>query len=224
MANEIMYDGPGPGRTTYALIRNRTGQIWNTSGGTGAFESFNISFYSDYGISATEQGGSNFYTANMPSAIPAGVYSISAHQQLAGSPAQTDPHIAAGDLQWNGSVTMPLSDTATSGQVGQIAPIRMARGVMVQNFPFKMVSSLDHVTPFTSGVCSGQILRDNGAFTALQSGSAVELGLGFYRVTLTSGDLLCNTAALSISAVGISGGTADNRDFAFVMQRVSGSV
>jgi hypothetical protein len=93
---------------------------------------------------------------------------------------------------------------------------------MVTNFPFKMVSSLDHVTPFVSGVVSGQISKDGGAFGPLASGIINEIGLGWYRTTLVSGDLLCNTAALSFSAVGISGGTADQRDFSLVLQRTSG--
>ncbi len=39
---------------------------------------------------------------------------------------------------------------------------------------------------------------------------------------LTSGDLNANTVALVFTANGISGGTADQRDFAYILQRVSG--
>jgi hypothetical protein len=42
MANEIQFNGPGPLRTCYYTVHNRTGSIWNTSGGTGAFDSFGI--------------------------------------------------------------------------------------------------------------------------------------------------------------------------------------
>ncbi len=35
MAGEIQYSFQA-GATTYFLVRNRTGSIWNTSGGTGA--------------------------------------------------------------------------------------------------------------------------------------------------------------------------------------------
>jgi hypothetical protein len=131
-----------------------------------------------------------------------------------------------GDLEWNGTYVTPLSDLATSGQLGQIGPLRIARGTMLQNFQFKLVSSADHLTAFTSGVVSGQIARDGGTtFGPLQSGSFFEIGLGWYGLSaLTSGDLLANTAALVITANGISGGTSDQRDFAFVLQRTSGQL
>ncbi len=222
MAAEIQAPGPGTGRTLYSVIRDRIGRIWNTSGGTGAFEAYNNGVYTDYAISLTEQGGNNYYVGTFPPAIVPGLYNISAHQQLAGSPAQTDPRVATGTEQWNGSVLLPLSDLATSGQLGQVAPIRLARGVAVSGFPFKLVSSADHVTNFVSGVVSGQISRDGGAFGALQSGGVTEIGLGWYRVPLTSGDLAANQVALLFTANGISGGTSDQRDFALILQKTSG--
>lgn len=212
------------GKTEYALIRNRNGQIWNSSG-AGAFTTYATASYASYPISAVEQGtASAYYAASMPTAIGPGVYAIIGKRQAGGSPAETDPTVAIGDFQWDGTNTLPLSDLATSGQIGQLAPIRIARGCMVRNLPFKLVSSLDHVTPFTSGVVSGQISRDGGAFTNLQSGAFTEIGKGWYKLqALTSGDLLCDTAALIFTANGISGGAADQRDMGLVLQRVSGS-
>lgn len=220
MAAEVIFSGPGPSRTCYVLIRNSVGQIWNGS----SFGAYSTAAFATYPVSATEQGtASNTYVANFPSTITPGVYSIIAKNQLGGSPAETDPTVATGDEQWNGTITLPLSDLATSGQIGQIAPIKVYRGEMITNFPFKMVSATDHVTPFTSGIISGQIARDNGNFGALQSGLVTEIGLGFYRVNLTSGDLLCNTAALTFTGVGVSGGNSDPRDFGLILQRSSGS-
>lgn len=212
------------GRTVFSLIRSRIGQIWNTSGGTGAFENYNSTVFTSYAITMTEQGtNSAFYVGTFPTAIPAGIYSLVGKQQITGSPAETDPTIAVGDLQWNGTVTFPLSDTATSGQLGAVIPIRLARGTQILNFPFKLLSAVDHVTPFTSGVVSGQISRDGGSFGVLQSGNITEVGLGWYRLqSLTSGDLLANTVALTFTSVGISGGAADPRDFAFILQKTSG--
>jgi hypothetical protein len=212
--------------TLYYLIRNRTAQVWSTSGGTGAFEVYATANYSDYAISLTEQGtASAFYAGTFPAAVPAGVYSIQAKQQIAGSVAQTDPAVAVGDFQWNGTVTLPLSDLVTSGQFSQVAPLRFARGVMIQNFPLSFKSSADHVTPLTSGVVSGQISKDGASFVPLQSGAFTEVGNGVYSLqALTSGDLLCNTAALRFVAVGVSGGTADPVVLGLVTQRVSGSV
>ncbi len=222
MANEIQFNFKADG-STYFVVRNRIGQIWNTA--SSAFENYVTATYTDYDIAATEQGtSSGYYAGTFPSAIVPGIYSITAKEQLGGSPAETDPTIAAGDFQWSGTTTLPLSDLATSGQVGQFAPIRLARGEMVLQFPFKLVSAADHVTPFTSGICSGQISRDGGNFGALQSGAFSEKGLGFYTVqALTSGDLNCNTVALTFTANGISGGTSDSRDYVMVLQRTSGN-
>jgi hypothetical protein len=160
---------------------------------------------------------------NFPSAIIPGVYSIVGKKQVGGSPAETDPPVANGDFQWNGSVALPLSFLATSGQLAGVGPVKLTRGVMLENFKFTLVSAADHITPFLSGIVSGQISRDTSAFTNLQSGTVTEVGNGFYRVTLTSGDLLCNTAGLLFTAVGVSGGAADNRGFSLVLQRSSGS-
>ena len=185
--------------------------------------------YANYDVSASEQGtASNYFTATFPSTISAGIYSVTAKQQIGGAVAESDPTVATGDVHWNGTALVPLSNLATSGQVGSHLPTKVSRGVMLPNFQFKLVSSVDHVTAFTSGVVSGQIARDGGSFGGLQSGLAVagysEIGLGWYRVALTSGDLAANVAALNFQAVGVSGGAADPRDFALILQRVSGGV
>lgn len=218
LANEI-YFSFSTGKTAYILVRDRTGQIWNGA----SFVAYATANYSLYTVAATEQGtASHGYAASFPTAIVAGTYSVEARQQLGGSAAETDPTVATGNYEWNGTQTFPLADLATSGQVGQLGPLRLARGVQVLNFPFYLVSSSDHVTPLTSGVCSGQIARDGGAFGVLQSGTVSEIGLGFYKCTLTSGDLLANTAALLFTANAVSGGQSDPRPFSFVLQKTSG--
>ena len=222
MANEMRVSYQA-NRTVYFMIFNRTGQIWNTAGS--AFETYQTANVADYGIAATPVGSaSSFYTANFPSTIVPGTYDLVAKQQLGGTEAEADPTIGVqAAFQWNGSAELPLSDLVTSGQLSQVGPIRIARGVMVQNFLFYMKSSADHITPFVSGVVSGQIARDNGAFGALQSGAFTEVGNGFYRLqALTSGDVLCNTFALLLTGNGISGGSADPVPFTGITQRVSG--
>lgn len=223
MANEIGVQAAQTGLTAYSLVRNRTNQPWNTSG-AGAFENYSAANYGSYaGISLTEQGNSAYYAGNFPSAIPAGTYNVVAKNQVGGSPAEADPTLGEGNIEWNGTAVAPLSDAATSGQVGQIGPVRVARGVMVQNFKIYFKSSADHVTPLTSGVVSGQICRDAGTFGPLQSGAFTEEGNGFYRLqALTSGDLLCDTCSILFNAVGISGGTADPLPMTIVTQKVSG--
>lgn len=220
MAGEIQGKGPGAGRTCYFLARNHTsGFVWDGS----SFVAYASGQTPSYDIALTEQGLSNYYLGNFPAAIPPGVYAIEAREQVGGTPAESDPTFGQETFHWNGSIAAPLSDVATSGQVGQFAPIRMARGVMLQNFPIYFKSSVDHITPLTSGVVSGQIARDGGSFGPLQSGAFTETGRGFFNLqALTSGDLLANTVKLLFTAVGISGGSADPVPLSLILQRTSG--
>lgn len=224
MAGELESIGPGTAQTVYVLIfQTSTGKVWNGS----TFETYTNTNYATYPVSLVEQGGSNIYIGNMPGAIPAGTYGVVVVKQLAGSPAQTDQKIGNGNIEWNGSAPASLSDTATSGFLGQFNPQRIARGTMVQNFPFKLVGSTDHISPLVSGICSGQIFRDGGSWGGLQSGLAAagyqEVGLGWYVLKgLTSGDLLANTVGLQFVGAGVSGGLSDPREFSLVLQRTSG--
>jgi hypothetical protein len=97
----------------------------------------------------------------------------------------------------------------------------MARSEMVLNYPIYLVSAADHITPMTSGIVSGQIARDGGAFTTLQSGAFLEKGLGTYVTTLTSGDLDATIVRLVFTATNISGGTSDPLVERVVLQRSS---
>lgn len=196
--------------------------MWNTV--TNTFVAYATANYSGYVITCSEQGtASAYYTGTVPAAVPAGIYSIVMKQQLSANPAETDTTVVVGDLNWNGSNVAPLSDTATSGQLGVLSPIRLARGTMVKNYPIYLKSASDHVTPLTSGTVSGQISRDGAAFGPLQSGTFTEIGLGWYSLqSLTSGDLLANTAALLFQAANVSGQVSDPLAQAFILQRTSG--
>lgn len=222
MANELEVSFSS-GKTIYFQVRSSSGLIWNTS--SLVFQAYLTANVLSYSVAATEQGSaSGFYTASFPTGITTpGQYNIIAKVQTGGSPAESDSTIAVGDFQWGGAAILPRSDLATSGQVGQFLPMRLFRGQQITNFPFYLVSNVDHVTPLTSGICSGQISRDGGAFGPLQSGAFAEVGKGFFALSaFTSGDLLCNTAAVVFTANGISGGQSDQRPFSFVLQRTSG--
>lgn len=218
---QITYEN---GKSLYAVVYNQTsGMPWSTSGGTGGFSVFNSGAWPQYAITMTEQGVSSFYAGSFPANAAAGSYSVSVREQLGGSAAQTDPPVGDGNINWDGSKVVPLSDVATSGQVGLFFPNRPARGEMILNFPIKMVSSLDHVTAFTSGTVSGQISRDGGSFGALQSGTFTEMGLGYYKLqALTSGDMLANTVVLHFTASKSGGGNSDPLDITILTQRTSG--
>lgn len=226
MSKEILLNYVVSGNP-YINIYDRTGNVLTVLSGT--FAAYDATQYTTYGIAGTQvgAGSSPLFSFNFPTLVTTpGVYTIFAFNKVGGAFAETDPTIGGGDYQWNGTLTLPLSDLATSGQVSQIGPIRLARGTQILNFPFKLVSSTDHNTNFVSGMVSGQISKDGGAFTTLQSGTLVagytEVGRGCYVVNLTSGDLLCNTAMLSFLATGVSGGTSDERNFSIVLQKTSG--
>lgn len=207
-------------KTVYFLVRNRIGQIWNTS--TNLFESYLTASLANYAITGTEQSTSAYFTGTFPAQISPGTYGVIAKAQLGGSPAETDGIVGGQNLEWNGAAIGPLSDLATSGQVAAALPLRLARGVAISGYPLYLKSSADHVTPFVSGVVSGQINKDWAGFTALQNGVFAERGLGFYSVNLTSGDLNANSIALLFTADRISGGQADPLPIAILTQRSSG--
>lgn len=219
MANEIQVRA-NPGIAVYFLIRNTSGQIWNNN--TSAFVAYATISYANYVSAMTQQGtASGYYLGNFPNTIIPGIYSIVAKQQVGGSPVETDPDVGYGNFDWSGAVPNSLSMLPVSGQ---LTTTQLSRGVQILNFPFYLISAADSQTPFTSGICSGSISKDGAAFGPLQSGAFTELGFGAYSLqALTSGDLLCNTAALYFSANGVSGGNALPRTFTLLTQRTSGN-
>ena len=219
MANELQGSFT-TGKVAYFLIRDRNAQIWSTV--NGSLGTYNSSNYSGYVISAAEQGtASSFYIGNFPATAGPGDYGVIMKQQLGSNPAETDPTVDVGTVPWNGVNVAQLSDLQVSGVA--LSPIMLPRSFMVQNFPIYFRSSADHLTPFTSGVVSGQISRDGGAFGPLQSGAFTEVGHGFFNLqALTSGDLNANTISLLFTANGISGGSADPVPQSFFLKRISG--
>lgn len=222
MAGEIMTSYAHGATLVFLTWNNRTGQIWNTS--TLSFEAYNSSNYLNYTTSMVELGtASHHYNGNFPTAIGPGNYGIECRAQIGGSPLETDPTVGEENFDWSGVQTMSLADIPVSGSVGSLPLIRLARGIQIQNFPVYLKSSADHITPFTSGVVSGQIARDAGPFGPLQSGAFTEIGLGWFNLqALTSGDLLANTVKLTFTANGISGGASDPLPLSFILQRSSG--
>lgn len=210
------------GSTVYFLVRSRSSTIYSSSG-PGGLGTYATLVYTTYAVAATEQGtASGYYVATFPSVLAAGVYSIVAKRQAGGSPAESDLTIGSGDFQWDGSNTLPLSDLVTSGQYARNNPGRLTRAWAVSGFLVQLKSSTDHATDFVSGVVSGQVSRDGASFGALQSGAFTEVGMGFYKVNLTSGDLNADTIGLRFTAAGISGGQSDPLSYVLLTQRTSG--
>jgi hypothetical protein len=203
------------GKICYFLIRDKNARIWNVD----VFETFTTSNYETYGVEASEQGTSGYYTGTFPASAAPGQYNIEMKEQLGIAVDISDPTVSTGEVNWNGSAPIGISDLATSGQLSNALPIRISRGNMITNFPLYLKSAADHVTPFTSGVVSGRVSRDGAIPVPLQSGLVTEVGNGFYKTTLTSGDLNATTVALLFTARSLSGGNADPLPFSFVMQK-----
>lgn len=221
MAGEIKCTGPGAGSVVYATIHGSGNSVWSTVGN--AFEAFTSGNFANYDVSLAEQGVSNFFVGDMPSTVPAGVYDVVARRQATGTPLQTDQPVAGGQVEWNGTKSVPLSDLGTSGQLARMLPPRLTRGEMILNFPISLVSDADNKSPFTSGTVSGQIRKDGGAWTALQSGAFTERGLGSYDLqALTSGDTNARAISLYFTAAGQGGGNAVPLRLSFLTQTNSG--
>lgn len=208
------------GKTCYFLLRNRNAQISNVV--VSGFSNYATAAYSGYPIGANEQGSASaYYTGNIPVYVPPGIYSAVLKQQIGANPAEGDPTVDVGDINWNGTNVAQLSDISVSGSTIILLP----RSWQILNYPFDLRSSTDHITPFTSGTVSGQIARDNGAWGPLQSGAFTEIGFGTYVLqALTSGDTNANTMSLRFTAVNaVGGGACDPLTQHFILQRSSGS-
>lgn len=92
------------GSTLYAQVRNSVGQIWNTA--SSVFQAYVTANIADYDVAMTEQGtASGFYSGTFPTGITtAGTYPVTVYRRVGGSPAETDLVVAAGNIEWSGSV------------------------------------------------------------------------------------------------------------------------
>jgi len=111
MANEIFLIGYQSGYTTYALVRNSSGQIWYPI--SEEFEDFGTGSrsHADYDIPLTDKSG-GMYVADFPSAIPANTtvgYRTVIYHQVGASPASTDHIIGGSRIYWSG--TSEVSDS-----------------------------------------------------------------------------------------------------------------
>jgi hypothetical protein len=191
------------GATLYAQIRNlSSGFIFNGS----TFQAYSAlsGQVATYAINLAEQGQSQYYDGNMPAGISgAGTFDLIVRQRLGAPYLETDPIVANGQIQWNGSGIAGAQDVATSGQVAGFLPVRFPKGRSFNNFVFPMVSTADGQTPVTSGICSGQVSRDAGAYGPFQSGLFVEIGQGDYALRyVTSGDINADTVQFLFTCTG----------------------
>jgi hypothetical protein len=109
MAGEIQLAHDATAETLYAIVRNSVGQAWDT--GASAFEAYATASLGDYDIALVEQGtASRYYVGTFPSAIAAGVYSVTVYVRAGGSPAEGDDIAGAGSIEWSGTAVIPLTN------------------------------------------------------------------------------------------------------------------
>lgn len=111
MSNELIAAN-GVGETCYALVKNSSGQFWN---GT-AFETYSASNYALYDITMTEVGSTGIYLGDFPSLITSsGSYQYFVKRQAAGSPAEDDPIVNTGIIDWTGTSSIVGSSGSMTG-------------------------------------------------------------------------------------------------------------
>ncbi|MFZ5829123.1 MAG: hypothetical protein ACOY3P_03510 [Planctomycetota bacterium] len=111
-----------PGLDLYAVLRDATDQVYNTS--SEAFEAYNSSNWGDYDIAATEQGSSGYYVAATPAGLAVGRYRMTFHEGA--SPAEGDAVVGSVSAYWDGSDWAPDDVTPiVSGVADSINPITL---------------------------------------------------------------------------------------------------
>lgn len=201
MAGELRIIIDFTGVTVYAHVRNRTSQIWNTSG-TPAFEAYATANIADYDIALTEQGtASKSYVGNFPAVGASGYYDVEYYLQGGGSPAETDTLLGQEAGYWDntGSTWLPVTaergtDSAYTGTPPTAAAIADAvldealsghstngtLGKAVSDIDTDVFSIASTLTTVASNVAT--ILARVGAFT----GSGVNTILGFFLALMKS--------------------------------------
>lgn len=169
MAAEIQFDAT-PGLTCYAQVRNSVGAIWNGA----AFVAYATADVAGYDITATEQGtASGYYVASMP-AVAAGIYNIVAKRQVGGAPAETDPTISTGSLDWAGSAvsfvgTPSIAASAVASVTGNV-------GGNVAGTVASVVGAVGSVTGNVGGNVTGSVGSVVGAVGSVTGLTASDVG------------------------------------------------
>lgn len=192
MASELRYRHSVTGLTVYALLRNASGQVWNTD--SAAFETQVNANWTDYDISLAESPASGYYyVGNMPAAA-AGDYTFDVYSQAGGSPAITDAKIAQAEpFEWNGSAVVdPLPHAAADAAGG--LPISDAGGLDLDAILDVAVSTRAPAIRTTWFVASGGNDGNTGltwdqafatigqAITSASAGDVIQLGAGTWAL------------------------------------------
>lgn len=80
--------------------------------------------------------------------------------------------------------------------------LKVKKNTALNNFPFLMVDSTDHITPKTLLTVTVQVSLDGAAFVNATNTPATELANGVYTINLAAADLNGDTVTFKATAVG----------------------
>jgi hypothetical protein len=189
MANELQHTHNATGETLYGVIRNSSGQVWNTTG-TPAFETqVNANWVSgEYDIVMAESPADGyFYVGDLP-ASDMGTITVAVYLKIGASHAVSDPIVGTfSQFAWDGSVQSPTDCNVT--HVNGVAV------VLATEFDADLVKILgSSVSETSAGRTAGnwEFFWDNGdaqtAKTVNDVGGAGSSGSGARTVTVTVDD------------------------------------
>lgn len=185
MAGEIQADYP-TGATLYAQVRTATGTVWNTVGL--AFEAYLTANIADYDIAMAEQGtASGYYAGDFPT-IAGGIYNVVVKSRVGGSPAESDPTVASGFIEWSGTAVVSqtgdsfarLGDPAGVSVSADVAAVKADTGNLVTRITSTLFSGITSLASWL-GAIAGKT-ADAGTQTEIRATTA---GAG-YTVTTDS--------------------------------------
>jgi len=126
MSDEITHNAP-TGLTLYACRYQPNGDVFLTDGATDEVWGTAGRDADDYDVAMTEEDGSGHYKGDFDTSTNitgAAAYPVTVYRQLGGSPADSDPALAQGIMNWDGTaelnfVTLDVSIAAVS--IAQLA-------------------------------------------------------------------------------------------------------
>ena len=116
MAGEIQVQHGATGKTLYAIVRNSTASVWQTT--TSTFVAYATVNLANYDIAMTEQGtASRYYAGDFPAAA-AGDYSVVIFDRGGAAPAESDKVVGVGMVRWTGSAVLALGVSLPAAAAG----------------------------------------------------------------------------------------------------------
>ena len=197
--NEIQFAHSATSRPLYAILRNQNGEPWNF--GAGAFNTYDNSNLANYALDLSEQAGSRYYVAAMPS-VPAGVCFAAFYDKQGSSPVEGDPFVGQQTIDWRGGQTAQLN--AVFSQLEQRLPTALVGGridASLGDLPGGTTQALaDGILDRASGVESGFTLRQ-GLRLMLAALAGKLSGAGTTTITIrAANDAAGNRSSLFLDA------------------------